>query len=547
MKGIHIVLITFLAFIFTEMLLSCAQIVAPTGGKKDTLAPKLVRSFPVNQSKNFRGKMVELQFDEYTNVDNIQQQLLITPNIEGSYSHKIMPKGVRVTFDQPFRENTTYSLNFREAIKDITERNPAKNVRIVFSTGNVIDSIRVEGNVVDMFEDKGVLDATVGLYVYSDTLTPTKIKPYYFTKTDSSGHFVIENIKAGKYRVFAVTDGNNNLLFDETKEKIGFITDTLNLEENKTNISLYLARINNVAVKVLKTRATANYYYIELNRGIKQTKIQFEKKEDSLTYQLENPRTLKIYNTKGTANDTTKVKLILTDSLDRTVNIDQKIRFRPKGKKEESVKESFKYDITPRVGDDIDLKEMPYTIVFNKPIKYFDPSKIQILNDTLKQVPLKAEDFTWNEGKTELRFKPQNPIKPKEQVELRIAKETFISIENDTNSTVKNLYPLRDPENYGVIAGKVTNPSKKDCIVQILNENRELVRELFMKGTGTYTFDYLKAGQYTLRLIVDNNGNKRWDSGSLEKNQLPESVLHIKDKIKLKQNFELSGFDFQVE
>ena len=126
MKVINIVLITFLGFLFIEALFSCAQVVAPTGGKKDTLAPKLVMSIPANQSKNYKGKSIEIQFDEYINVDNLQQQLLITPSTEPFFTTKTMPRGVRITFEDAFQPNTTYSFNFREAIKDITERNPAK-------------------------------------------------------------------------------------------------------------------------------------------------------------------------------------------------------------------------------------------------------------------------------------------------------------------------------------------------------------------------------------------------------------------------------------
>ena len=93
MKLKHIVLISFLSLIITEMLLSCAQIVAPTGGKKDTLAPRIVKIIPENQSRNFNGKQIDILFDEYVSIDNIQQQLSITPNLEGTYETKVMPKG----------------------------------------------------------------------------------------------------------------------------------------------------------------------------------------------------------------------------------------------------------------------------------------------------------------------------------------------------------------------------------------------------------------------------------------------------------------------
>lgn len=546
MKAINIVLITFLGFIITEMLFSCAQVVAPTGGKKDTLSPKLVKSFPENQTKNFKGKIIELQFDEYINVDNIQQQLLITPAIEGFYNSKNLPKGVRLTFEEPFKDSTTYSLNFREAFKDITERNPAKNIRIVFSTGSTIDSLKIEGNVKDLIENKGVLDATVGLYKYSDTLRPAKIKPYYFTKTDSSGNFKIENIATGKYRVYAITDVNNNLLYEETKEKIGIIKDTILLTKNLSNLNINLAKVDNSPVKILKTRATSSYYYIDFNRGIKKAKIQFAQPSDSLTYQQNEANQLRIFNTRNLSTDTTKVNLIVIDSLDRSFEFSQKIKFKIKAKKEESIKDDFKYDIYPQNGKDVDLKEIGYKITFSKPIKTFDFSKIEILNDTLKKVELKESYLQWNDEKTELKFKIDNAPKAKEVVKITIPTNSFISVENDTNKVIKQINPIRDPENYGLIEGKVTNPHNKSFIVQLLNEKKEVERQVIHNNTSSYTFDFVKPGIYMIRLIVDDNKNQRWDAGNVDKNILPEDIMYIKDKIKLKQNFELSGFDFQI-
>lgn len=547
MKIINIVLITFLGFLFIEALFSCAQVVAPTGGKKDTLAPQLVMSVPANQSKNYKGKSIEIQFDEYINVDNLQQQLLITPSTEPFFTTKTMPKGVRITFEDAFQPNTTYSFNFREAIKDITERNPAKNVRIVFSTGSIIDSLTVAGKVEDIVENKGFLDATVGIYKYSDTLKVNKIKPYYFTKTDSSGNFKIENVAAGKYRIYAISDVNNNLLYDETKEKIGFITDTLQLNQSQSNLNIKIAKADYSPVKVSKTRTTTNYYIMELNKGVKKVKINFENPKDSIPYQLVEKNTIRVYNLNKVSQDTVKIAVTVTDSLDRTFDFKQKIKFKAKGKKEDSFVEEFRYEVSPQNNQQADLKEVGYTVKFSKPIGFFDWKKIKVLNDTLKKVDILEKHFLWNEDRTEVLLKIPEAPKPKEFLSLEIPVNTFQSIEGDTNKIVKQLNPLRDPENYGLIEGQINNPNAKQCIVQILNDKKEVVKELIHNKTGKYTFDYLVPGVYRIRLIVDSNKNGRWDAAIVDKNIPAEEILHINDKIKLKQNFELSGFDFKIE
>ncbi|MES2519512.1 MAG: Ig-like domain-containing domain [Bacteroidota bacterium] len=540
----HIVLISFLSLIIAEILLSCAQIVAPTGGKKDTLAPKLIKVFPINQSKEFRGKIIELQFDEYVSVDNIQQQLSITPNLEGTYETKILPKGARLTFDKPFKENTTYSFNFRNTFKDMNERNPAKNIRLVFSTGKYIDSLQVSGKVKNPLINKPMLDVSVGLYLYSDTLNPKKIKPYYFIKTDTSGIFNIENVAAGKYRIYAITDANSNLLYDEAKEIIGIIKDTITLKNSLQNLEINVTKMEKIPNKVLKTRNTANYYYIEYNRGIKKVKINFNDKKDSLVYQQVDSRNVRIFNTNNNSTDTLKVKISVTDSLDRVFTHDQKIKFKVKSKKDDGVKEDFSMKVKPSNNEDIDLKEIGYKFTFTKPIKNYDLNKIEFLNDTLVRVPIAEKDVKWNAEKTEMKIQLDSK-KPKEFVRVKIPKATFVSVENDSTANFISIHPIRDSENYGIIGGEIKNPKNKGFIVQLLDQQNEVIQKL--DNVLKYQFTFVKAGTYYVRLIVDENRNGRWDAGDLEKNVLPEEIKFAPDKIKLKQNFELTGYDFTIE
>ncbi|MEA5405851.1 Ig-like domain-containing domain [Arcicella sp. DC2W] len=544
MKVKNLVLISFLSFILIEMLFSCAQIVAPTGGKKDTLAPVIVKTFPNNQAINFSGRLVQIEFNEYVSIDNIQQQLLITPNIEGTYESKALSKGVRLTFDKPFKPNTTYSLNFRNSIKDITERNVAKNIRLVFSTGNIIDSLSVSGKVFNPLINKPVLDINVGLYNYTDTLNPKKVKPYYFTKTDSSGIFKIENVAAGKYRVFAISDANSNLLYEEAKELIGFVKDTIDLKTNLSNLEINMAKMDKTPNKVFKTRNTSGYYYIEYNRGIKNAKIDFLGRKDTLAYQQIDAKNLRIYNTINNSTDTVKVKISVIDSLDRVFTHEQKIKFRVKGKKDESVKEEFSIKISPSNNEDIDLKEVGYTINFTKSVIHYDLNKIEIMNDTLIRVPITEKDIKWNQDKTKLIIQ-KNDKKPKEFVRVRFQKEAFISLENDTTSKYEANHPIRDPENYGIIEGEVKNPNKKHFFIELMNDKNEVIQKV--DNLLKYEFAFLKAGIYYLRLIVDENQNARWDEGDIQTNTLPEKIIYNPNKIKLKQNFVLSGNDFTID
>lgn len=526
------------------MLFSCAQIVAPTGGKKDTLAPVIVKIIPADQSRNFNGKQIDILFNEYVSVDNIQQQLSITPNLEGTYETKILPKGARLTFDKPFKDNTTYSFNFRNAFKDMNERNIAKNIRLVFSTGNIIDSLKVSGKVNNPLVNKPMINVSVGLYVYSDTLNPKKIKPYYFIKTDSSGIFNIENVAAGKYRIYAITDENNNLLYEEAKERLGIIKDTIDLKVNIGNLEINVAKMEKIPNKVLKVRTTSSYAYIDYNRGIKNVKISFNDKKDSLVYQQTEAKNIRIFNTNQVYADTIKVKISVIDSLDRVFTHEQKIKFKEKPKKNESTKEEFTMKTKPSNGEDIDLKNVGYTFTFTKPIKYYDLNKIEFMNDTLVRVPITERDIKWNSEKTEMKI-GNDGKKAKVFVRLKMLKGTFISVENDSTQRFTSTYPIRNSENYGTLSGEVKNPNKKGFFVELLNEQYEVVQKV--DNVLKYEFAFVKAGTYYIRMIIDENRNGRWDSGDLEKNQIPETIKFALDKIKLKQNFELTGYDFVID
>jgi uncharacterized protein (DUF2141 family) len=534
----------FLAMMSIIIIHGCAQVVSPSGGKKDTLAAMIVKTIPKNQSLNFKGQEVEVYFNEFVKIDNLQQQLLVTPNIEGVYETKIYPKGVKIKFEKPLQQNTTYSLNFRNTFKDITESNVSKNVRLVFSTGNKIDSLKVDGNVKNIVENKPLLDVLVGLYKLSDTLKPQKNKPYYFTKTDSSGNFTIENMAAGKYKLFAFLDNNNNLLYNTDKEMIGFIKDPIDINSNKTFKNIPITKIEILPNKVLKPNSTANYYNIQYSRGIKKIKIEFKKASDSLVFQQTGNREIRLYYINDNSIDTIKVNLTLTDSLDREFKHEQKVKFKQKIKKDVNIKDAFEFSTVPENGQDIDIEDVGYSFKFSKPIKKVDFTKIIFKNDTIKRIILSENDFKWNDDRTVLSVKKKIE-KPKERISVEILKNTFFSIENDTNRVLKNVHEIRDSEKYGIISGEVKNPSKKAFIVQLLDEKYNKVDEVV--NIERYKFAFVKAGIYFVRVIVDENRNSRWDFGDIDKNELPENIIFSKEKIKLKQNFEMSGYDFVIE
>ncbi|MDQ1087031.1 Ig-like domain-containing domain [Siphonobacter sp. SORGH_AS_1065] len=519
-------------------LAGCAQQSSPSGGPKDLTPPKVVRQVPENLTTNFKGKIVELDFDEYINIDNLNQQLLITPAIEGTFDFKTYPKGVRITFEKDFRPNTTYTLNFRNAFKDVTERNPARNVKLVFSTGTQLDSLRLQGTVKELLTDRPVYDALVGLYQVSDTLKFSKNKPYYLTKTDSSGRFNLENMAPGRYWLAALKDVNNNLLYNTEKEAIAFHPNPITIPGFTDSPILKITNADQSPQRTPKTLATSRTFSLIYPRGITSVKVKFA--GDSLPYALMESNQIRFYNTIN-STDTLRASVTVQDSLGRNFTSDQKIRFREKGKRDADTRESLEVKQTPKSGEDID-EVFKMQMVFNKPITRFNPLLVRIQEDTIRDVNFTANDFEWNAYRTE--FKIEKELKFKRDVRSLFPKGTFISIEEDTVQTVKNLNPLRDPEKYGTISGEVRNVQSNYMVELLSAADFKVIRSIPNKSP--YTFTAVPPGTYKLRLILDLNKNGKWDAGNPDEFIPPEPVIVFPNDIKLKANFELLGNDFSL-
>jgi 5-hydroxyisourate hydrolase-like protein (transthyretin family) len=520
----------FLFLFFTR----CASTVPPSGGKRDKTPPELLTSKPATKSLNFKGQEIELFFNEYIKADNLNQQLIITPPIDGTFEAKPSPKSVKIILKKPLQPDLTYSLNFRDAIKDASEGNPARNLKLVFSTGSKIDSLSVSGQVKMIETGQPTLDVSVGLYRLNDTIT--KQKPLYFTKTDSAGKFSIENVKEGIYRAYAILDKSNDLKYQPEKEFVGFIENPIDLRKNLTSVTIDLFREIKSPQRIKRTRPTRNTYEVEYALGTRAVKIDFAKKADSMAYTIDN-RLLKFYRL-GEVTDTIPVKITVIDSLDRPFEHTAKVKFNLPKPNQKLTKEPFTLINTPTKV--LSPGAFVWTLKSNKPISKFDLSKIRWREDTLRKVEITEKDLVWNTYRTEVSIRKN--IKLERVLEIKMDKGALMSIEQDSSAVIEALIPLENLENLGVIAGKVQHP-EGDFIVQLLSKDDDkVIREL--RNQAIYRFENLDPKTYRLRLIKDINKNGRWDSGDIEQRRLPEPIIYYPEAIPLKANFEIEGNDF---
>ena len=205
------------------LFIACAQIVTPSGGPKDELPPLILEMNPEPFNTNFSGNLIEIEFDEYIKLHEPANQILISPPQRKSPEYVIKKKSLLVKFKDTLMENTTYTINFGEAIRDNNEGNVLGRLTYVFSTGAYLDSMQIEGKVLNAFDGSPADDAIVMLYDQDVDSLPLVTLPLYFGRTDAQGNFKLSNLKNIDYKIFSLRDENANYIYDIPEESVGFL------------------------------------------------------------------------------------------------------------------------------------------------------------------------------------------------------------------------------------------------------------------------------------------------------------------------------------
>lgn len=217
----------------------CAQIGAPTGGPRDSLPPVLISSNPKLLTTNFTADKINLVFDEYIDLQDVQNNVLVSPYPKTNPVVEFKLKTVTVKLKDTLLPNTTYSINFGNAIKDNNEGNPFKNFTYVFSTGKTIDSLQLSGKVI--IAETGKKDSTIIALLYRnvDDSAVQKRKPDYIARLDSSGNFKFTNLSAGMYKLYALLDGDGGKTYNSKTELFAFIDSEVAVKDSTSPVTLY--------------------------------------------------------------------------------------------------------------------------------------------------------------------------------------------------------------------------------------------------------------------------------------------------------------------
>jgi len=539
---------------FSITLLACARPVTPTGGPKDTEPPLLdtLLSTP-NFTTNFRQDRIELTFNEWITTSDVAKQVVVSPPLPGKKNlPDITLKGktviIRFEKDQPLRPNTTYTINMGSAVRDLHESNPAPNLRFVFSTGDFIDSLSASGAVVDAFTGIPVESATVMLYENTADSAVLKEKPYYFARSDKSGQFTLQNLKAGAYSMVVIDDAVPNIRWDGVQERIGF-ADSLVLvsAQNTPNIPyirlfqpeppLRVVNSDTSAYGRIRVNFTAPPDGIALRADDPSVQLIPERTGDSLTVWFVQ-QAVRPWNLFAGA-DTIPIPL-----RDKAAFV-SKHRFTLESALSSAKKgSSNKFDkATPQVAPppNPSISQNPLRaaeLVFNAPVERWDTALWHLQVDSLPQnkPALRLDSISPRKLLADVRWKPEKKYRlsllpgavtdvwgvsntDTLALDLNVASEKRFST---LNLTLKNLKP------------------GYSYVLEFVDSKTVLEKRLFTAKTDTekILFPGLESKPYTLRLIDDLNRNGRWDPGNyLERRQA--ETLRSKTLEPLRANWEV--------
>ncbi len=230
-----------LTYIMTIIGGGCAQVGMPTGGPRDTLAPVLSRSTPVARDLNFKGNKIVLTFDEYVEIQDVQNNVLVSPVQKNNPDIRSLLRTVTVKLKDSLRPNTTYSINFGNSIKDVNEGNVFKNYTYIFSTGNQIDSLTLSGRV--FMAETGLVDTTLNVLLYKDANDSSvlKTRPDYMARINADGSFKFDYLPAAAFNIYALKDGDGGKFYNSKSETFAFRTDNkkVNTTDTATDLTLY--------------------------------------------------------------------------------------------------------------------------------------------------------------------------------------------------------------------------------------------------------------------------------------------------------------------
>lgn len=585
-KILSIVLVTSLSLAFLFWGQGCANPGAgPDGGPKDSIPPVITGMIPQPYATNVSSNELIISFDEYVVQDNLSGKMVISPPLANKPTIKIKGKSIHIKFTEDLIPNRTYSIDLKDGIKDYNEGNKIPSIRMLFSTYENIDTLRISGYLLDAFTLTPVKEAWATLYTLDVDSAFSTLRPDFIAKTDEKGYFLFDNLPEGAYKLYGLVDIDNNLMYTQASEQIAFIdsfilpaarfiqpTDTI-FEENDTLLAPgYVEYLPEPVFARLFTeksfrqyltmskRESRDFLFLTFNESLTDSfqyrlintidtsklmaEAEFSFKRDSVHIWLSDTTLVK--------QDTIWLELSYTsrDSLDAPITkIDTlKMVYSERSEKGKSKKQSdetnteiehftFKSNIT---SNNFDLNKK-IVLETTSPVVLFENTMVQLLklvNDSVSEtVPFKFEKVENSLRKYQITYEPEEATRYQLMIDSGLV-HTRTGIPNERFDEV---FKTQKADYYGTAIIELSG-IEGPAIIQILqhsnNENIVMEQKL-APGTKNVIFGYLRPASYRLKLMEDLNGNGKWDTGNLKNRQQAEPVYYYPNILTVKSNWEI--------
>ena len=578
-------------FLVIFILSRCAHPLSPSGGAKDVTPPQVLETKPENGSAHFVGNKFTIEFDEFISLEKISEEGLISPPLSEQPDFKVKGKSLQVKFNEPLKPNTTYSVYFGDAIVDITEKNPLSNYTYIFSTGDYVDSLSMQGEVIDAFNLEPIEDAFVMLYKNNnDTLPfdslPLAVKPYYLSKTDENGKFMFHGLADEKYMLFALNDLNRSYIFDQPGEGIAFldslvspqyikpiINDTAVIdstllinsdsisteiidssfskvdslqtekpdEEQLVNYELFLFTHKDTVQKLLKAelfkRNTLRFSFSMPAANISFKPLNFDLDSTWFNSEYSIEKDTITWYLKTLPVDT--LQLLISNNNDTLEQLDirlipkKKLTGRKKKKDEAEKKEFLKWETNVQKRNLV--LDQQAEITFEQPIinTYTDSAWFATKEDTIYKL-----DFAFIDS---IHRQIRIPFELEEDSKYSIyfPDSAFTDWNGLHNKAIFLEIFTKSLREYGTFVINLHPFENQSYILQLLGAKESVARQHFFQGDTSITYNYVDPKKYLLKIIFDDNNNGKWDAGNYLLKKQPEKVIYFLKEVNVRANWEI--------
>ena len=577
---------------------SCASMGTPDGGPYDEMPPKFLGSSPKLHAVNVKSTKFELEFDEFIKLEKASEKVVVSPPQLEQPEIKVMGKKVVGELLDTLKDGVTYTIDFSDAIVDNNEGNPMGHFTYSFSTGSFIDTMEVSGTVLNAADLEPIKGIQVGLHKNLNDSAFTKLPFDRVSRTDSRGHFSIRGVAPGKYRIYALMDGNQNYLFDSKTEAIAFSDsiiipsmmpatrqdtiwkDTLTIDTIKT-VGYTRFMPDDIILRVFKEENTRQYF----SRGQRDKEnhfvLKFSAKADTLPILtgLNFDATDAFIVEPNAGNDSIcywikdslvyqmdtlqlKMDYLYTDSLNQlvpktdTIYLANKLTRAQKEKlakkeaeekeKERKKKERKGEKVGPEPTPFLNMKvDAPSTFDINKnivlsfeePVVRMDTSAIHV-NVKVDTLWVKTPFLLVADSVVPRQYEILASWEPEKEYQLQIDSAAITGLYGLQTNKVEQTLKVKKLDEYGTLLLNLPGV-EQTCIVELLDSSGKVLRQQAVTPEGTADFYYLAPNtKYYIRMFDDRNGNKVWDTGVFETGIQPEEVYYFPKVWEMKANYE---------